>query len=123
MINSPLNLPPEVQVAADDVLLAVRTPRLIHKYAALTKHLPAKMGNTLRQSRYDRLPTATTPLSPQGDPVASTPLNRTDIDATVSFYGLFSAINQRVFLQNQDLKLYEVYKFSLIDLEAEVAIS
>lgn len=57
-INSPNNLPPEVLQTADDVLLAVRTPRLIHKLAAITKHLPAKGGTTLRMSRYDRLPTA-----------------------------------------------------------------
>ena len=53
-INSPNNLPPEVLQTADDVLLAVRTPRLIHKLAAVTKHLPAKGGTTLRMSRYDR---------------------------------------------------------------------
>lgn len=119
MVNSPNNLPPEVLQTADDVLLAVRTPRLIHKLAAITKHLPAKGGNTLRMSRYDRLPTAPVPLSPQGDAIPSTPLSRVDIDATVSIYGLFSAINQRVFLQNQDLKRYEVYKSRVIDLEAQ----
>lgn len=107
-INSPNNLPPEVLQTADDVLLAVRTPRLIHKLAAVTKHLPAKGGNTLRMSRYDRLPTAPVPLSPDGAPLPSTPLNRVDIDATVSLYGLYSAINQRVFLQNQDMVLSEV---------------
>ena len=48
------------------------------------------------------------PLSPDGAPIPSTALNRTDIDATVSIYGLYSAINQRVFLQNQDMVLTEV---------------
>lgn len=107
-INSPNNLPPEVLQTADDVLLAVRTPRLIHKLGAVTKHLPAKGGTTLRMSRYDRLPTAPVPLSPDGAPIPSTALNRVDIDATVSIYGLYSAINQRVFLQNQDMVLTEV---------------
>lgn len=108
MVNSPNNLPPEVQASADEVLLAVRTPRLIYKLAAMQKALPAKGGTTLRSSRYDRLPTAVVPLSPDGAPIPSTPLNRVDIDATVSFYGLYSAINQRVFLQNQDMVLAEV---------------
>lgn len=124
MINSPSNLPPEVLQTADDVLLAVRSPRLIHKLAAVTKHLPAKGGDTLRMSRYDRLPTAPVPLSPDGAPIPSTPLSRVDIDATVSFYGLYAAINQRVFLQNQDLvKINAKYKSVLIDLETEVALS
>lgn len=107
-VNSRLNLPPEVLQSADDVLLAVRTPRLVHKLGAVTKHLPFKGGQTLRMSRYDRLPTAPVPLSADGQPIASTPLNRVDIDATVSIYGLYSAINQQVFLQNQDLVLTEV---------------
>ena len=71
MVNSPNNLPPEVLQTADDVLLAVRTPRLIHKLAAITKHLPAKGGTTLRMSRYDRLPTAPVPLSPDGMAIPS----------------------------------------------------
>lgn len=57
-INSPTNLPPEVLQTADDVLLAVRTPHLVHKLGALSKHLPSKGGTTLRMSRYERLPTA-----------------------------------------------------------------
>ena len=121
-INSPNNLPPEVQQTADDVLLAVRTPRLIHKLGAVTKHLPSKGGSTLRMSRYDRLPTAPVPLSPDGEPIPSTALSRVDIDATVSIYGLYSAINQRVFLQNQD-KNSVLYKSSLIDLETVVVFN
>lgn len=122
MINSLNNLPPEVQATADQQLLAVRTPRLIYKLAAMMKRLPSKGGTTLRSSRYDRLPTAVVPLSPDGAPIPSTTLNRTDIDATVSIYGLFSAINQRVFLANQD-RNHVLYKSLVIDLETEVAFS
>jgi hypothetical protein len=98
MVNSPSNLPPEVQATADEQLLAVRTPRLIFKLAAMHKKLPSKGGTMLRSSRYDRLPTAVVPLSPDGAPIPSTPLNRTDIDATVKYDAVF--------------------KSSLIDLEA-----
>lgn len=107
-IVTPTTLPPEVLQTADDQLLAVRTPHLIHKLGAQTRRLPAKGGTTLRMSRYDRLPTAPVPLGVDGAPIPSTPITRVDIDATVSIYGLYSAINQRVFLQNQDAVLTEV---------------
>lgn len=96
-----------VQQTFDDVLLSVRTPSLIHKLGALAKRLPAKGGRTLRMARYDRLPTAPVPLGPSGATPPATPLNRVDIDATMSFYGLYVAINQQVTLQNQDPVLNE----------------
>ena len=96
-----------VQQTFDDVLLSVRTPNLIHKIGALAKRLPAKGGRTLRMARYDRLPTAPVPLGPSGATPPATPLNRVDIDATMSFYGLYVAINQQVTLQNQDPVLNE----------------
>jgi len=78
-------------------------------------------------ARYDRLPTAPVPLGPSGATPPATQLNRVDIDATMSFYGLYVAINQQVTLQNQDPicnKIqHGVFKFSLIDLETEVAFS
>ncbi len=107
MINNPDTLPAPVQETMDDVLLSVRTPNLIHKLGALEKRLPAKGGRTLRMSRYDRLPTAPVPLGPTGATPPATALNRTDIDATMSFYGLYVAINQQVTLQNQDPVLNE----------------
>ena len=118
MITTTTTLPAPVQQTFDDVLLSVRTPNLIHKIGALSKRLPAKGGRTLRMARYDRLPTAPVPLGPSGATPPATPLNRVDIDATMSFYGLYVAINQQVTLQNQDPKMYGVYKLSLIDLEA-----
>jgi N4-gp56 family major capsid protein len=107
MITSPTTLPAPVQQWFDDVLLSVRTPNLIHKLGAIKKRLPSKSGRTLRMGRYDRLPTAPTPLSGNGDPIPATPLNRVDIDATISYYGLFVAINQQVTVSNQDPVLNE----------------
>lgn len=138
MLTNPNTLPPEVQQTMDDVLLSVRTPNLIMKLGALSKRLANKGGTTLRMSRYDRLPTAPVPLGPTGETPPATPLTRVDIDATMSFFGLFVAINQQVTLQNQDpvlnecaellglsmrmtedqLKLSELNKSSLIDLKA-----
>jgi N4-gp56 family major capsid protein len=107
MITTPTTLPAPVQQTFDDVLLSVRTPNLIMKLGALSKRLPAKGGRTLRMARYDRLPTAPVPLGPSGATPPATPLNRVDIDATMSFYGQYVAINQQVTLQNQDPVLNE----------------
>jgi N4-gp56 family major capsid protein len=117
MITTTSLLPAPVQQTMDDVLLSVSTPNLIMKLGAVTKRLPSKGGRTLRMARYDRLPTAPVPLGPSGAIPPATPLTRVDIDATMSFYGQYIAINQQVTLQNQDPKMYGVYKFSLIDLE------
>ena len=118
MITTTTSLPAPVQQTFDDVLLSVRTPNLIHKLGALSKRLPSKGGRTLRMARYDRLPTAPVPLGPSGATPPATPIYRVDIDATMSFYGLYIAINNQVTLQNQDPKMNGVYKLSLIDLEA-----
>jgi N4-gp56 family major capsid protein len=107
MITTPTTLPAEVQQHFDDVLLSVRTPNLIMKLGALSKRLPSKGGRTLRMARYDRLPTAPVPLGPSGATPPATPLTRVDIDATMSFYGLYVAINQQVVLQNSDPVLNE----------------
>lgn len=107
MITTPDTLPAPVQQTFDDVLLSVRTPNLIHKLGAEMKRLPAKGGRTLRMARYDRLPTAPVPLGPSGATPPAVPLNRVDIDATMSFYGQYVAINQQVTLQNQDPVLNE----------------
>ena len=107
MITNPTTLPAPVQQTMDDVLLSVRTPNLIMNIAATPKRLPAKGGRTLRMARYDRLPTFPVPLGPSGQTIPATPLVRTDIDATMSFFGQFVAINQQVTLQNQDPVLNE----------------
>jgi len=121
----------------------VPTPNLIHQLGAQMRRMPVKGGRTLRMARYNRLPTAPVPLGNSGATPPATNLNRIDIDATMSFYGQYIAINQQVTLQNQDpvlnetaellglslrmtedqLKKNELNKSSLIDLETEVAYS
>jgi N4-gp56 family major capsid protein len=113
MITTPTTLPAPVQQTFDDVLLSVRTPNLIMKLGALAKRLPAKGGRTLRMARYDRLPTAPVPLGPSGATPPATPLNRVDIDATMSFYGLYVAINQQVTLGLRGIKTEDNYWESL----------
>lgn len=116
MLITDQTLPAPVQAVVDDVMLSVRTPQLIMKSGAIKKRLPARNSRTLRMFRYDRLPTAVVPLN--GQQIPSTPVNRIDIDAKVSIYGLYVAVNQEVTLHNQDPKKCGVVKLSLIDLEA-----
>jgi hypothetical protein len=78
MLTTPTTLPPEIQATADDTLLSVRTPDLIHNLGAWQKVLKDMGGSTLRMSRYDRLPTATIPLSGNGQTPPAVPLNRVD---------------------------------------------
>ncbi len=100
-------LPPEIQVQCADALLSVNTPGLIMNIAAMQTELSAKNGNTIRYSRYDRLATAPVPLGPSGATPPSTNVNRVDLDATVSYYGQYIAVNQQVTLTNQDNVLME----------------
>ena len=85
--------------------------------------MPANGGRILQMRRYDPLASALVPLGNTGvTPPAVTP-TVVDIDAEIQFYGSFIEINEQVTLQAQDPKKYGVIKLSLIDLEAEVAIS
>lgn len=90
---------------------------MIHNIPADLKLMPRNGGTTLRMRRYNPLPTAVVPLGNSG--IAPAPITSTvvDIDATISFYGQYMILNEQVTLQNQDPKLYGVYKPTLIDLE------
>jgi hypothetical protein len=99
-------MPAQLQASFDDKLLSVRTPALIHKLAATSKKLPSKGGKTLRMSRYQRLPIFPVALGPTGATPPAVVPQRTDIDATMSFYGYTAVV-----------------KSSLIDLNAYDAIA
>ena len=58
------------------------------------------------------------PLGNSGVTPPAQNLTAVDIDAKISFYGTYVQLNEQVTLQNQDPKMYGVYKSSLIDLEA-----
>jgi N4-gp56 family major capsid protein len=97
------DLPPQVLQSVHDRMLSIKTPNLIHNTAAMRAKLPAQGGTTLRYYRYDRLPTAPVPLDGSTPPAVSP--NRVDIDATVSIYGQYMALNQVIPMQNQDAVL------------------
>lgn len=80
--------------------------------------MPRNGGTTLRMRRYNALNTAMVPLGNSGVTPPPQNLTAVDIDAKISFYGTYVQLNEQVTLQNQDPKMYGVYKPSLIDLEA-----
>lgn len=80
--------------------------------------MPRNGGRVLRMRRYNALASALVPLGNTGVTPPPQNLTAVDIDATISFYGTYLAINEQVTLQNQDPKMYGVYKSSLIDLES-----
>lgn len=116
-------LPAPVQQSFSYKLLSVPVPNMIHKIPAMLKNLPRNGGTTLRMRRYNPLATAMVPLGNSGVTPPAQNLTAVDIDAKISFYGTYVILNEQVTLQNQDPKMNGVYKFSLIDLETEVAIS
>ena len=122
-ITTTATLPAAVQQSFSYKLLSTPVPNMIHKIPAMKKRMPRNGGTTLRMRRYNALPTALVPLGNTGVTPPSTPLTAVDIDARIQFYGQYIQLNEQVTLQNQDPKKYGVFKFSLIDLEAEVALS
>lgn len=112
-------LPAPVQQSFSHKLLSVPVPNMIHKIPAMHYKMPRNGGTTLRMRRYNPLPVALVPLGNTGVTPPATPLTAVDIDAKMSFYGQYVQLNEQVTLQNQDPKMYGVYKSSLIDLEAE----
>ena len=122
-ITTTTSLPAPVQQSFSYKLLAVPVPNMIHKIPAMKKQMPRNGGTTLRMRRYNPLATALVPLGNTGVTPPPQQLTAVDIDARIDFYGTYVTLNEQVTLQNQDPKMNGVYKLSLIDLEAEVAIS
>lgn len=91
-------LPSPVQQSFSYKLLSVPVPNMIHKIPAMKKQMPRNGGNTLRMRRYNPLATAMVPLGNSGITPPAQSLTAVD-------------------------RLYVHVKFSLIDLETEVALS
>ena len=113
-------LPPAVAQSYSQKMLSVKTPNNIHNIAAVPKMMPRNGGTDLRMRRPNPLLTSLVPLGNSGEPVPAQLLTAVDIDAKISFYGSFVILNEQVVLQNQDPKMYGVFKSLLIDLEALV---
>ena len=100
-------LPAPVQQSFSYKLLSVQVPNMIHKIPAMLKTMPKNGGTTLRMRRYNPLSTAMVPLGNTGQTPPAQNLTAIDIDAKISFYGTYVALNEQVTLQNQDPVLNE----------------
>jgi len=109
-ITTTSTLSAPVQQSFSYKLLSVPTPNFIHKIPADLKKMKAKGGTTLRMRRYNALPTAVVPLGNSGVTPPATSLTAVDIDAKLSFYGMYIQLNEQVTLQNQDPVLNEASK-------------
>lgn len=83
---------------------------MIHSIPAMKKTMPKNGGRTLRMRRYNPLNTATVPLGNSGIYPPAQQLSAVDIDADISFYGTYVALNEQVTLQSQDAVLNEATK-------------
>jgi len=116
-VTTTSSLPAPIQQSFSFKLLSVPVPYMIHKIPAELKAMPRNGGTTLRFRRYNPLATAPVPLGNSGVTVAPQVLSSLNIDAKMDFYGTYILLNEQVTLQNQDPKMYGVYKPTLIDLE------
>ena len=101
-------LAPQVQLSFNKKLLAIPTPNLIHKIPAEMYTLPKNGGDTLRMTRYNRLPSSLVPLGNSGVTPPSTTMSAMNIDAKVSYYGQYVEINEQCTLQRSDPVLNSV---------------
>jgi len=109
-ITTTSTLSAPVQQSFSYKLLSVPTPNFIHKIPADLKKMKSKGGTTLRMRRYNPLPTAVVPLGNTGETPPATQLTAVDIDAKLSFYGMYIQLNEQVMLQAQDPVLNEASK-------------
>ena len=116
-VTTTSSLPAPIQQSFSFKLWSVPVPYMIHKIPAELKAMPRNGGTTLRFRRYNPLATAPVPLGNSGVTPAPQVLSSLNIDAKMDFYGTYILLNEQVTLQNQDPKMYGVYKPTLIDLE------
>lgn len=94
-------MPPAVQQALSDYILATPEADLIHMFPVKRFALPMNSGNTLRMVRFDNLPVVKQPL-PQNGTIPA-PAVQTDefVDARIRYYGQSVLLNEQVYLENQ----------------------
>lgn len=99
-ITTTQNLPVMVVQEALPVLLSRPMPTLIHGIPAMAKSLRARSGTTLRERRYDNLPTVPTPLGPSG--LTPPPLNlvAANFDTLINWYGAYIILTNQVTIQS-----------------------
>ena len=96
-------------------MLSIENPDLIHNIPAMRERLPLHGGYTMLFRRPVKLGAALVPLGNTGATPPSSTISVVDIEATPSFYGSWTEINEQVVIQNQDKPLN--YSTQLLGLQ------
>ena len=89
------NLIAPVQQWYDEVLLAMEVPRTIHAMGAKRKSMPGNNSKIIRQERYHRLPTATTPLGDSGLTPEGELMDSEFINIELGLYASYTRITEQ----------------------------
>lgn len=108
-------VPPEVRVYYDRLLLKLATPALIYDKFAQRRTIPMNSGNALIFRRYGTLNAATTPLSEAITPPGASE-SVIDFSAQISWYGSFMIVSDVVQYTVQDRVLNELTKVLSLQL-------
>lgn len=115
MTNTTNNIPPEVRVYYDRLLLKIATPALVYDKFALRRTIPMNSGDTLIFRRYGTLNAATTPLVESITP-PGTAANVIDFSTQISWYGAYMVVSDVVQYTVQDRVLNELTKVLSLQL-------
>lgn len=113
--NTTNNIPPEVRVYYDRLLLKIATPALIYDKFALRRTIPMNSGDTLIFRRYGTLNAATTPLVESVTP-PGTAASVIDFSTQISWYGAYMIVSDIVQYTVQDRVLNELTKVLSLQL-------
>jgi N4-gp56 family major capsid protein len=113
--NTTNNIPPEVRVYYDRLLLKIATPALIYDKFALRRTIPMNSGDTLIFRRYGTLNAATTPLIESVTP-PGTAASVIDFSTQISWYGAYMIVSDIVQYTVQDRVLNELTKVLSLQL-------
>lgn len=108
-------VPPEVRVYYDRLLLKLATPALIYDKFAQRRTIPMNSGDTLIFRRYGTLNAATTPLTEAVTPPGASE-SVIDFSTQISWYGSFMIVSDVVQYTVQDRVLNELTKVLSLQL-------
>lgn len=108
-------VPPEVRVYYDRLLLKLATPALNYDKFAQRRTIPMNSGDTLIFRRYGTLNAATTPLTEAVTPPGASE-TVIDFSAQISWYGSFMIVSDVVQYTVQDRVLNELTKVLSLQL-------
>lgn len=114
-ITGTTQLPPEVRVYFDRLLLALARPYFIYDLFAQKRQIPLNSGDQLAFRRYGTLSAAAVPLSDGQTPMGDQ-LSVTDFKADIQWYGSFVTISDQVQYTVQDRVLNEATKVLSLQL-------